>query len=124
MRREHFDELEADFHEHYNLDVALVKTAKAARLMFQLPRSCRVFTVLHPAVQWGWGEVLTNKMVFLLETLVWMKTKDAQKKMPQNKPKFYVPDFMQAPPEESAINAGKEVHTTDDIRDILSRPRV
>jgi len=53
-----------------------------------------------------------------------MKTKDAQKKMPQSKPKFYIPDFMQQTPDKSAINEGSETHDTEDIRDILARPRV
>lgn len=53
-----------------------------------------------------------------------MKTKDAQKKFPQNKPKFFIPDFMKTPEEKAAINNGSELHTTDDIRDILAKPRV
>lgn len=92
--------------------------------MFQLPRSCRTFTVLAPAVQWGWGEILTNKMVYLLEILVWQKSKDAQKKMPRHKPKPFVPTFMPQVSEPGEIGNGAEAHTTDDIRDILSKPRV
>lgn len=63
-------------------------------------------------------------MVWLLETLVWQKTKDATKKIPQHKPKLFTPDFMpnQSPPGE--ISKGAEVHTTDDIRAILDRARV
>lgn len=77
---------------------------------------------MQPALQWGWSEVLQNKMVYLLETLVWMKTKDAAKKPPRNQPKLFVPDFMPQPGSE--ISKGVEVHTTDDIRDILAKPRV
>ena len=65
-----------------------------------------------------------NKIAFYLENLVWMKTKDAQKKMPQSKPKFYIPDFMQQTPDKSAINEGSETPDTEDIRDILARPPV
>lgn len=78
---------------------------------------------MQPALQWDWNEVLQNKMVYLLETLVWMKTKDASKKPPRNQPKLFVPDFM---PNQGSreISKDAEVHTTDDIRDILAKPRV
>lgn len=48
-----------------------------------------------------------------------MKTKDATKKSPRNKPKPFLPDFMDQP------KANKEAvaHTVDDIREILARPR-
>ena len=64
-------------------------------------------------------------MTYLLEVLVWQKTKDATKKVPQHKPKMFVPDFMkQQTAEQKAINAGTELHEVTDIRDILSMPRV
>lgn len=48
-----------------------------------------------------------------------MKTKDAQKRQPQNKPKPFKPDFMIEVDRDKDI----EQHTTEDIRDILSKPR-
>jgi len=93
-------------------------------MLFQLPRECRVFTVLQPAVQWGWHEILLNRISFSLELLVWMKTKDAQRKIPQNKPKQFVPEFMANQVEKSEMNKGVEVHTTDELQSILDRPRV
>jgi len=117
------DELEADFQQYYHLDVAILDPAKAARLLFQLPRECRTYAKLAPASQWGWSEIMANKMVYLLETLVWMKTKDATKKPPQNRPKPFIPDFMAQPKTETDPNEAIEAHTTDDIKDILSRPR-
>ena len=75
-------------------------------------------------MQWGWGEILANKMAYLLEVLVWQKSKDAQKKAPQHKPKPFVPEFMGITPEGSEISRDSEIHDTDGIRDILSRPRV
>lgn len=83
-----------------------------------------MFVAIQPALQWGWSEVLSNKMVYLLETLVWMKTKDASKKPPRNQPKLFVPDFMPKNAPESEISKGAEVHTTDEIADILAKPRV
>lgn len=91
--------------------------------MFQLPRDCRVFTKLQPAVQWGWGEILANKTVYLLETLVWMNTKDAQKKFPQHRPKLFTPDFMPQHSAPGEISNGAVIRTTEDIRDVLSKPR-
>ena len=78
---------------------------------------------MQPALQWGWSEVLQNKMVYLLETLVWMKTKDATKKPPRNQPKLFVPDFM---PRQgsSEISREAEVHTTDEIDAILAKRRI
>lgn len=53
-----------------------------------------------------------------------MKTKDAQRKIPQHRPQPYVPDFMRTGTEPGTIDDGKETHTTDDIRDILAMRRV
>ena len=124
IRREYFDELEADFQQYYNLNIELVPNKRAARLLFQLPPNCRVFTKIQPAVQWGWSENLANKMVYLLETLVWMKTKDAQKKMPKNRPRMFRPDFMPPLSEPGEIAKDATVHDTDDIAEILARKRV
>lgn len=52
-----------------------------------------------------------------------MKTKDAQKKIPQHRPTLFIPDFMPQKSAPGAINKGVEVHTTDDIRDILALKR-
>jgi len=92
--------------------------------MFQLPRECRVFAAIQPGAQWGWNETLANKTNYLLELLVWMKTKDASKKVPRNKPKPFMPDFMKGTAPPSEINKEAEAQTTDDIRDILSKPRL
>lgn len=74
---------------------------------------------MNPALQWGWSEILQNKVAYLLEVLVWQNSKDASKKQPQHKPKPFVPEFMQL-----VSVKDMETHTTDDIRDILAKPRV
>lgn len=51
---------------------------------------------------------------------MWSKTKDAEKKIPLYKPLPYVPPFIKLNTEESKEY---EVHTVDDIKDILTRPR-
>lgn len=93
--------------------------------MFQLPIKCRLFAKLRPATQWGWDEVLANKTNFLLETIIWQNSTPSEKgkraKHKQNKPKPFIPEFMKQP---SEISAGAEPHTTDDIRNILSKKRV
>lgn len=118
--------MEADFQQYYGIDVNdpnAVSFARMARLLFQLPRECRVFAQVAPATQWGWSEILANKANYLLETLAWMKTKDATKKFPQHKPKPFVPDFMPSSP-EGEMNRDVEAHTIDEIREILAKPRV
>lgn len=88
-----------------------------------MPHSCRVYTAFNPASQWGWSEILANKTNYFLETLIWMKTKDAQKKPYKNKPTIFVPDFMKRSSDKSPINKDSEAHTTDDIKSILALPR-
>jgi hypothetical protein len=120
VRWQHFDELEADFQQYYSLDVALVKPARAARLMYQLPKKCRLFTIINPAVQWGWREVLANRTNYLLDTIIWQNSNEGVKKHKQTaKPEQWLPEFMkgvQNTPES-------EKHTVDDIKAILARPR-
>jgi len=58
-------------------------------------------------------------MVYLLETLVWQQTKDAKKKNPQERPTQFIPDFLKTGDHTKEA----EAHTTEDIKDILSRPR-
>ena len=95
--------------------------AKAARLLFQLPRESRVYAKLDPATQWGWQELLLNKAANALEFLAWTKTKDATKKAPQDRPKPFMPDFI---PQPKDVAEGLESHTVDDIREILAKARV
>lgn len=98
--------------------------ARAARLLFQLPRTSRVYIKIDPTNQWGWSEVLANRTNYLLDLLAWQNTKDATKKPPQNIPKLYVPSFMEsvvAAP--TGINKDAVVMETEDIQYILDRPR-
>jgi hypothetical protein len=121
VRWQHFDELEADFQQYYNLDVAFVKPARAARLMYLLPKTCRLFTIINPAVQWGWREVLQNKANHQLDVLIWQNANEGVKKHKQSAyPQPFVPEFMRGL--QSAPDAEK--HTVDDIKAILAKPRV
>lgn len=123
MRRSHFDEIEADFQQYYNLDVAQVPAPRAARLMFQLPRTGRVFTKLDPTNHWGWLEVLLNKLNYSVEILAWQNTKDAQKKPPRNAPKLYVPEFMKDILGAAAMTKDAAPKPVKDMKAFLARPR-
>lgn len=103
-----------------------MKPARAARLLFQLPRSSRVYSKLQPTNQWGWDEIFANKTNYLLEMIIWQNSYDPKKKHEHkaNRPKPFVPEFMKLPVQPSAINNGSEAHTADEIRNILAKPRV
>jgi len=100
-----------------------VSSARAARLLFQLPQQSRIFKRLQPANQWGWNEVLLNNIGYLLNILAWQNTKDAAKKVPQKAPKQFVPEFMRDMEKERAINKDIAVHDIDDIKKMLAKPR-
>lgn len=79
---------------------------------------------MRPETQWGWQEIFLNRIMFHLDTLVWMKTKDAQKRVPQQRPKLFIPEFMPQHSAPGEASKGAEVHDTDEIREILARRRV
>lgn len=121
MRWQHYDELEADFQQYYGLNVAFVKPARAARLMYQLPKACRLFVAINPAVQWGWREVLANRANHLLDTLIWQNSNEGVKKHKQTpQPSIFTPEFMKG----ILDSPETEKHTVDDIRNILAKRRV
>lgn len=100
-----------------------VPPPRASRLLFQLPQQSRTFKAIEPGNNWTWNEVLLNKAAYLIETLVWQNSKDAQKKAPRNKPKPFIPDFMQKQSKQPKNNKGMVVAETSEIKDLLSRPR-
>lgn len=94
--------------------------ARAARLLFQLPPDCRVYSALYPANKWGWSEVLLNKANYMLEVLAWQNANEGVKKSKQtDKPKLYIPEFMRDKSNLKEV----EIHDTSEIRNILSQPR-
>lgn len=125
MRWQYPDELEADFQQYYGLDIAAVEPARAARLLFQLPRDCRVFVAISPPNQWGWSEVFANKLTYLMELMLWQNSYNGKNKSKHknNKPKPFIPEFMKPPKELSNLRSEVESHTVDDIRSILEMPR-
>lgn len=88
--------------------------------MFQLPRDCRLYRKLSPATEWGWSEILANKTTYLLELLLWQNSPRQKGKRKPPKPTPFTPDFMKTP---SEISKEAEVHTVDEIKAILARPR-
>lgn len=116
------DELEADFHQYYNLDIAGIDRDKAARLMFQLPETSRVKLKVQPANTWGWSEMLLNKISYQLDLLAWQNTEDAANHRTDSAPTMYIPPFLEAT-HTNAMDPEQEAHTTDEIADILRQPR-
>ena len=78
---------------------------------------------LQPANQWGWSEVLLNKLNYLTEVLAWQNTKDAQKRNPSKAPKPFVPDFMKNMEETRKINRDSVAQDVDSIKALLAKPR-
>jgi hypothetical protein len=108
------------------LDVAQIDRKRAARLLFQLPRECRLFAKLSPSTQWGWAEVFANKTNYLLELLLWQNSFDPKKKQEHRlkRPTPFVPDFMKPSRDEIPINKGIETHELNDVGSLLNLPRV
>lgn len=81
---------------------------------------------MQPATQWGWQEVFMNRIMYLLEVIVWQNatpTKKAEKaKHLAAKPEPYRPDWM---PKREAEGIKKDTVAADvdTIKDLLSRPR-
>jgi uncharacterized protein DUF5361 len=117
------DLIEADFQQYYTLDIAHVPSARAARLLFQLPNDSRTVRQIHPINNWDWTHLLLNRISYWVEILAWQKTKDGQKRTPQNQPKPYKPPFMLSDAEREGMNSDLEEHTVDDIKAILARSR-
>lgn len=86
-----------------------------------------MFTALDPSLQWGWSEILTNKITYLLEILAWQNsTPDTKGKMAAHKrrqPKPFVPDFMKPKTEPSEISKEADTMTVDDVKSWLSVER-
>lgn len=124
MRWQHFDELEADFQQYFGLNVAFVKPARAARLMYQLPKTSRLFSAINPAMQWGWREILANKANYLLDTIIWQNSNEGVKKHKQTPhPKIFVPDFMKKAMGDEGIKKDTVALDVDEVKHLLSRPR-
>lgn len=120
----HYDELEADFQQYYNLDISTIKNSRASRLMFQLPHNSRTFKKINPASEWGWKELYLAKAVDGINTLIWMNSKDAKNK--SKRPKTVIPDsimkeFKKANSNNSATSQNNM--TVEDMKAYLNRPR-
>lgn len=95
--------------------------------MFQLPRDCRTYSAIDPAMQWGWSEILANKTNYLLETIIWQnatpqtKGKVAAHKAKQPKP--FVPDFLKKAVQKSSSKGSGTDMTVDDVKSWLNNKR-
>jgi len=96
-------------------------------LLFQLPRDSRVFRKLEPATEWGYTEIFQNKMVWLLETLVWQNSTPSKKAEQARhkllKPELYTPSFMKKSKPKEGIAKDTVAADVETIKAILDRPR-
>lgn len=83
--------------------------------------------MLQPATEWGWHEVFLNKIVYLLEVIVWQNATPSKKgekaKHMAMKPELFRPDFMPKQPGATEANRDLVAADVDTIKDLLSRPR-
>lgn len=84
-----------------------------------------MFKRIQPATEWGYNEIFQNKMVWLLETLIWQKSFDPKKKAAHMalKPKLFVPEFMQKAMSDEGIKKDTQAADVDTIKELLARPR-
>ncbi len=75
---------------------------------------------LAPAGQWGWNEVLLNKIEYALRILVWQNTEDGHERHPQHTPEPFRPSFIPKPKKPKK----EEVMDIDDLKAYLSKPRI
>lgn len=81
---------------------------------------------MQPATEWGYSEIFQNKMVHLLETIVWQNStpsepgKKARHKAMQ--PKLLMPDFMQQ--NDNGIKKDVVSYDIDELKELLNKPRV
>ena len=123
MRISHFDELEADFQETYNLDIATVPASRAARLMFQLPRKSRLFRKLYPEGQYDEMDMVAIAQMNSLSFLAWTKTKAAAKKGAKPPKPYLPPAIEKAQKKANLAKKDVKVMSVDDVKALLARPR-
>lgn len=82
--------------------------------------------MLQPATQWGWNEVFNNRIVYLLETIIWQNATPSKKgekaKHQAQKPQPFRPEWMPKQ-NDSGIKKDTVAADVDTIKDLLSRPR-
>jgi hypothetical protein len=136
--RSYRDELEADFQQYYNLDLIDMMESprgmfRAARLAFQMPKESRYVSKLDPSIQWSWQDSYLMFMSYSLRQLVWVKSKDSQRKPPRNAPELMGPQFILKAMKDAEKNTkqlGSRKHipdaqtmTSDELDRILKKPR-
>lgn len=83
--------------------------------------------MLQPATQWGWQEVFLNRVMYLLEVIVWQNATPSKKGEKARhmalKPEPYRPPWMPKRQAQSDIKKDTIAADVDTIKDLLSRPR-
>lgn len=82
---------------------------------------------MQPATEWGWQEVLLNKISYLLEVIVWQNATPSKKgekaKHMAQKPVMFMPSFMPKQPGSTDQNKDLVAADVDTIKELLARPR-
>lgn len=115
---EHADLLEADYQEHYHLNLYEVPPLRAARLLPRLLHhwDTAIYRTLNP--EWEWGSLQTRLLGMqadALNLLWWAKTKDGQKN--RNRPKSVFPQA------DKGRMKGAVSMPIDELKAYLARPR-
>lgn len=88
-----------------------------------------MFKKIEPATEWGYDEIFLNKIVHLLETIIWQNStpskKGEQAKHKLEKPQLFTPDFMKKPGKSDDEGIKKDTVATDvdTVKELLARPR-
>lgn len=88
-----------------------------------------MFKKIEPATEWGYDEIFLNKIVHLLETIVWQNStptkKGEQAKHKAQKPELFTPDFMKrhTSPADEGIKKDTVATDVDTVKELLARPR-
>jgi hypothetical protein len=92
-----------------------------------LPRECRVFSAINPGAQWGWSEIFANDSNYLLKLIVWQnatpQNKAALARHKNDKPKPFIPEFIQPKQQSADISKNANKMSVDDVKSWLSVPR-
>lgn len=117
------DEVEADFHQYYNLDIYLIERDKASRLLFQLPNESRTVIKSNPKAQWTVELELLRHILFSTQMTAWLNMspkKGQESQWKKLEPKLFSPEYL----DEQERPKEQEAMYIDELKEFLNRKRV
>lgn len=92
--------------------------------MFQLPAKSRIMIAANPANKYDEHDMINISIMNKLDWLVWSKSEKA-KRNPRKPPEPYIPpEIKEQTKKEHAKSAGLAPKSIEDIKALLSAPRV